>query len=157
MTLHGGTVDISCKDVVYRQATASSTLVAEPAVIARVRDDDLPKKGVLQTARAAALLAAKRTPGLIPHCHPVCLTSVQVDFAFAESAITVRCTVSSRDRTGPEMEALCGAAIAALTIYDMTKGVCSGASITETRLIEKKGGKSGHWVWRVPGSEGGPG
>ncbi len=146
MEHYGGTVDVSSKDVVFRRAVACSVLEAEPGVIRRLRNDDLPKQGALQTARAAALLAAKHTAQTIPHCHPIRLTSVEVEFAFEESSVTVRCAVSAQDRTGPEMEALYAAAVAALTLYDMVKGVCTGAAVNKTQLLEKEGGKSGHWI-----------
>jgi len=140
-----GTVDVSKKEMTFRRAVAESTLVAAQEAIAAIRDDSLPKKSPLGTARAAGLLAAKKTPWLIPHCHPVALTGVRIDFRFAEGSVTVRCEVTARDRTGPEMEALCGAAVAALTLYDLIKGVSRGAKIVQTLLIEKEGGKSGHW------------
>ena len=141
-----GTVDVSDKEVTRRRAVAESTLTASAEVLQAIREDRLPKEAPLATARAAGLLAAKATPQLIPHCHPVALTSVRVEFAFAESSLTVVCEVTAQDRTGPEMEALAGATVAALTLYDMIKGVFRGARIERIRLREKEGGKSGHWV-----------
>lgn len=140
-----GTIDVSEKPVSQRGAVAECVLTAPPDAIRAVQDNSLPKRDPIATARAAGLLAAKKTPDLIPHCHPIAVTDVRFDFLFAENAITVRCRVTARDRTGPEMEALCGAALAALTLYDMLKGICRGAQITRAALVEKQGGKSGHW------------
>lgn len=141
-----GTVDVSGKAVTFRRAVAEATLTAPEDVVAAIREDRLPKDAPLATARAAGLLAAKATAQFIPHCHPVALTSARVEFAFGEGSLTVVCEITARDRTGPEMEALMGASVAALTLYDMIKGVCRGARIERTRLREKEGGKSGHWV-----------
>lgn len=140
-----GMIDVSGKERMSRRAVAETALVVPPAIVESIRLDRLPKKDALATARAAGMLAAKGTPGLIPHCHPVALTDVSVDFRFAEGEVRVRCEAAAVDRTGPEMEALCGAAIAALTLYDMVKGVCRGAEVATIRLLEKEGGKSGHW------------
>ncbi len=141
----GGTIDVSEKERAVRRAVAEAVLTATPEAVGAIRNDSLPKRGALGTARAAGLLATKRTPDLIPHCHPIALTSINVDFEFAEASVTVRCEVRACDRTGPEMEALCGASVAALTLYDMIKGVCRTARIASVRLLEKEGGKSGHW------------
>lgn len=140
-----GTVDVSEKDRTLRRATAESVLVATEQVVRDIRQNNLPKSDPFATARAAGLLAAKRTPDLIPHCHPVSLTDISFDFQLADNSVIVLCRVTARERTGPEMEALCGASTAALTLYDMIKGVCYGAEIERTRVIEKEGGKSGHW------------
>jgi len=141
----GGSIDVSEKDVTLRRAVAQSILVAPPEAIQAIRQNALPKKDPLATARAAGLLAAKRTASLIPHCHPIALTGVAVAFDFADVSVTARCEVTAVDRTGPEMEALCGAAVAALALYDTIKGICRGARVTQTLLVEKDGGKSGHW------------
>ena len=141
----GGTVDISSKDVTLRRAVAESALTASAEVVQSIKTDNLPKKDALGVARAAGLLAVKQTPALIPHCHPISLTGIDFEFRFDEDSVIVRCEVAARDRTGPEMEALCGASIAALTLYDMIKGIFKGARITRTMLIEKEGGKSGLW------------
>ena len=145
MELSGGTIDVSGKESTLRRAVAQSVLVAGAEAMRAIKCDTLPKTGALETARAAGLLAAKRTASLIPHCHPVSITSIGIDFEFGDESVTVRCTVTARDRTGPEMEALCGASIAALTLYDMIKGVYRGAKVAQTYLLEKEGGKSGHW------------
>jgi len=107
--------------------------------------NELPKADPLPTARAAALLALKATSNLIPHCHPIPITDATVEFELGEDAVSVRCTVGTLARTGAEMEALVGASIAALTLYDMIKAVCRGARIVRTRLLEKSGGKGGTW------------
>ena len=149
MAKRKGTVDVSRKPATLRRAVAESTLSASADAVAAIRDNALPKADPLPTARAAGMLAAKGTPSLIPHCHPIAITGIAFDFEFTETAVTVRCEVTANDRTGPEMEALVGAAAATLTLYDMIKGTTRGARIVETRLLEKEGGKSGHW--RAPG------
>jgi cyclic pyranopterin phosphate synthase len=140
-----GAVDVSDKEVTLRRAAAESVFAAPAEIIRAIREETLPKSGAQATARAAGLLAAKATSGLIPHCHPIAMTSVRIDFRFEEAAVVIRCEVAARDRTGPDMEALTGASVAALTLYDMVKGLCPGARIERTRLIEKEGGKGGHW------------
>ena len=141
----GGTIDVSHKRRTLRRAVAVSVLEASPEAVEAISNDSLPKRGALGAARAAGLLAAKKTSGLIPHCHPVALTSIRIDFQFGVGTVTAQCEVKAFDRTGPEMEALCGAAVAALTLYDMVKGRCPGALVRHTRVVEKEGGKSGHW------------
>jgi cyclic pyranopterin phosphate synthase len=140
-----GMVDVSGKDVTRRLAVAESVLAADAQTLAALRANRLPKLDPLPTARAAALLALKATPNLIPHCHPIPVTDATVEFDLAEDAVTVRCTVGTLARTGAEMEALVGASVATLTLYDMIKGVCRGAQILRTRLVSKSGGKSGNW------------
>jgi len=141
-----GMVDVSGKDVTRRVAVAESVLLADAPTLEALRGNRLPKLDPLPTARAAALLALKATPNLIPHCHTIPVTDAAVEFELAEDAVTVRCTVGTLARTGAEMEALVGASVAALTLYDMIKAVCRGAQIVRTRLLEKSGGKSGHWM-----------
>jgi len=145
MAKRKGTADISRKPATPRRALAQSTLAAPAEVITAIRDDALSKADPLATARAAGMLAAKATPSLVPHCHPIAITGISFEFDFAETAVAVRCEVTADDRTGPEMEALVGAAAAALTLYDMIKGTTREARIVETRLLEKEGGKSGRW------------
>jgi cyclic pyranopterin phosphate synthase len=140
-----GMVDVSGKDPTHRVAVAQSVLRADPRAVRTLADNALPKSDPLPTARAAALLAVKRTPELIPHCHTIPITDVDVEFALGEDRVTIRCRVAAVARTGVEMEALCGASVAALTLYDMMKAVCPGAELTGTRLLEKTGGKSGDW------------
>jgi len=153
MAKRKGTVDISRKPATLRRALAESTLAAPAEVITAIRDDDLSKADPLATARAAGMLAAKATPSLVPHCHPIAVTTVSFEFEFSETAVAIRCDVTANDRTGPEMEALVGAAVAALTLYDMIKGTTRDARIVETRLIEKEGGKSGRWHAEGGGDE----
>lgn len=141
----GGLVDVSDKDVAPRRAVARCVLSAPASVIGRIRDDSLPKKDPVGVARAAGLLAAKKAADLIPHCHPIVITEISLDFSFAGDRAIVTCEVKALDRTGPEMEALCGASTAALTLYDLIKGIHAGPRITDTYLMEKEGGKSGHW------------
>ncbi len=140
-----GMVDVSGKDVTRRVAVAESVLLADAPTLALLSGNRLPKLDPLPTARAAALLALKATPALIPHCHTIPVTDATVEFELAEDAVTVRCTVGTLARTGAEMEALVGASVASLTLYDMIKAVCRGAQIMRTRLLEKSGGKSGEW------------
>lgn len=145
MEFSDGTIDVSGKERTPRRAVAQSVLVAGAEAVEAIKCDTLPKRGALATARAAGLLAAKKTASLIPHCHPIAITSIGIDFEFGDESVTVRCEVAALDRTGPEMEALCGASIAALTLYDMVKGVYRGARVAQTYLLEKEGGRSGHW------------
>jgi len=145
MELNGGTVDVSQRQKTVRRAVARSELTATASVIEAIKNDSLPKRGALATARAAGLLAAKKTSQLIPHCHPIAITNVKIAFELAEASVRLRCEVTAVDRTGPEMDALCGACAAALTLYDMVKGVCPTARIAATYVLEKEGGKSGHW------------
>jgi len=140
-----GLVDVSGKEVTRRVAVAESVLKADEPTLRALDANELPKADPLPTARAAALLALKATSNLIPHCHPIPITDATVEFELGEDAVSVRCTVGTLARTGAEMEALVGASIAALTLYDMIKAVCRGARIVRTRLLEKSGGKGGTW------------
>lgn len=140
-----GMVDVSKKEETLRVAVAEAVLRADEATLKAIRENSLPKADPLPTARAAALLAVKGTPALIPHCHPIPVTDAKLEFSLGADAVTIRCRVATFARTGAEMEALCGATVAALTLYDMCKAVCRGAEITRVRLLEKSGGKSGEW------------
>ena len=119
-----------------------------PETLQQLREGNLPKGDVLGTARVAGIMAAKRTSELIPLCHPLLLTNVAVDFAFDEEipAVEITATVKCQGQTGVEMEALTAVSVAALTIYDMAKAVERGMVIEDIRLLEKRGGKSGHWT-----------
>ena len=141
-------VDVSAKTETARQAVARAVLVLEPATLAAIRAGRLKKGDVLGVARTAGILAAKRTPDLIPLCHPLRITGVDVSFAVNRraSTLTIETRVRTVDKTGVEMEALTAAAVAALTVYDMVKAIEKGATITELGLRETSGGKSGHWV-----------
>ena len=138
-------VDISDKDETLRSATAKGFVALKPAVLSAVRDGSTPKGDVLASARIAGIMAAKKTPELIPLCHPLALSSVRIDFEFCDhpSGIEITAAATLRGKTGVEMEALTAVSIAALTLYDMVKGLDKGGTITDIRLIEKTGGKSG--------------
>ena len=141
-------VDVAAKDVTKRIARAGGSIAMRPETLASVRAGFASKGDVLGVARIAAIQAAKRTSELIPLAHPLPLTRVSVDFSVneAESAIAISVTAETLDRTGVEMEALTGAAIGLLTIYDMCKAVDRGMRIENVRLLEKSGGKSGDFV-----------
>jgi cyclic pyranopterin phosphate synthase len=140
-------VDVAAKPATRRQARAAATLRMQPATLALILHNGLPKGDVLATARLAGIMAAKRTPELIPLCHPLPLSSVSVEFTPDAGSgllhIEACCAVSGQ--TGVEMEALSAAAVAALTVYDMCKAVERGMVIENLRLLEKQGGRSGRW------------
>jgi cyclic pyranopterin phosphate synthase len=138
-------VDVSEKDVTARSATATATLVTRPDVVTRILDGSLPKGEVIGTARIAAIMAVKKTSDLIPLCHPLPIAGVEVDIAGDGDRVVVEVSVRTTSRTGVEMEALTGASVAALTVYDMVKAVDRTASITDIRVLEKHGGRSGDW------------
>jgi cyclic pyranopterin monophosphate synthase len=140
-------VDTSAKPETERVARASALVRAAPATLALIRDRALAKGDVLEVARLAGIMAAKKTSELIPLCHPLPLTSVTVDFAFeGDDALAIAATVRVIARTGVEMEALTAASVAALTVYDMCKSADRAMTIERVRLEEKSGGKSGHYV-----------
>ena len=140
-------VDVSAKDETDRAAVAGASVVMRPETLERIRAGDVAKGDVLAVARLAGIMAAKRTAELIPLCHPLALTSVEVDLVCApqKSAVDITATCRLRGRTGVEMEALTAAAVAALTIYDMCKAVDRGMVVTDLRVLRKSGGKSGNW------------
>lgn len=140
-------VDVADKDVTKRVARARGRIVMQPATLAAIRAGDTKKGDVLGIARIAAISAAKRTSDLIPLCHPLPLTRVAVEFAVdgERSAVAIEVTAETLGRTGVEMEALTAAAIGLLTIYDMCKAVDRGMRIEDVALVEKSGGRSGHW------------
>jgi cyclic pyranopterin monophosphate synthase len=153
-------VDVSAKAETAREAVARATLKLRPATLAKVRAGQLAKGDVLAVARLAGIMAAKRTSELIPLCHPLRLTGIDVVFALdaRRSTITVESRVRTVDKTGVEMEALTAAAVAGLTVYDMVKAVDRGVVLTDLHLVEKLGGKSGHWISpRRGGSRAAPG
>ncbi len=141
-------VDIAAKDVSKRSARAGGRIVMRPETLSLIREGSAGKGDVLGIARIAAIQAAKRTSDLIPLAHPLPLTRVTVEFSVneLESAIEISVTAETLDRTGVEMEALTAAAIGLLTIYDMCKAADRGMRIESVRLLEKSGGKSGHFV-----------
>jgi len=141
-------VDVSPKSETERLARAAGTIRMQPATLALIKAGDAKKGDVLGIARIAAIQGAKRTSDLIPLCHPLPLTRVAVEFAIDESRSSVACAVTAQTvgRTGVEMEALTAVSVALLTIYDMLKAVDRGMTIGDIRLLEKMGGKSGHWL-----------
>ena len=130
-------VDVGEKDVVRRTALAGGGVRMSPETIGLLREMALPKGDVLNTARIAGVMAAKKTPGLIPLCHGVNLTSVDVEFEVGHDRVGITATARASDRTGVEMEALTAVSVAALTVYDMCKAVDKGMVIGEIRLLEK--------------------
>ncbi len=125
-----------------RQATAQSQVLAKAETLEKMLKNDLPKKDVLPIARAAGVMAAKKTPELLPYCHPLAIDSVEIEFKIEEGGVTILATVEAVAKTGVEMEALTAASVAALTIYDMLKPIDTDIEISRTRLISKKGGKT---------------
>jgi cyclic pyranopterin phosphate synthase len=139
-------VDVSAKEVTVRTARASGFVALSGAVVALLRGDGVPKGDALAVARIAGIQAAKRTPDLVPLCHPVAIHGVTVDLAVTDAGVTVSATVRTADRTGVEMEALTCVAAAGLALVDMVKAVDRGATITDVRVEEKSGGRSGTWT-----------
>ena len=138
-------VDVSAKDVSVREAVATGRVSMSPDVVALLRGDGVPKGDALGVARVAGIMAAKRTPDLIPLCHPIALSAVSVDLAVGDDGVDITATVRTADRTGVEMEALTAVSVAALALIDMVKGVDRGAAIDGVRLTSKSGGRSGDW------------
>jgi cyclic pyranopterin phosphate synthase len=143
---HARMVDVSAKPVTAREATAAGRFVTTPAVIDLLRRDGLPKGDALAVARIAGIAGAKRTPELVPLCHPVALHGVTVDLALTEDSVEITATTRTADRTGVEMEALTSVVTAGLALYDMVKAVDRSARLTDVRLLAKSGGRSGAWV-----------
>ena len=138
-------VDVGGKERTERVAVATARLRMQPATVARIREGRVEKGDVLAAARLAGVMATKRTPDLIPLCHPIALTGVTVEVSLDEGGAAVRAEVKTLDRTGVEMEALTAAATAALTIYDMVKSVDRGMVIESVQLEHKAGGRTGTW------------
>jgi cyclic pyranopterin monophosphate synthase len=141
-------VDVTGKAPSVREALAAGEVIMQPETLALIQSGGLPKGDVLAVARVAGIMAAKSTPGLIPLCHPLPLTSVAIDFQFdqAGSAVLIHAKAKCTGVTGVEMEALTAVAVAALTIYDMCKAVDRGMRLEHIRLLRKSGGKSGEIV-----------
>jgi cyclic pyranopterin phosphate synthase len=139
-------VDVTAKDATKRTAVAAGALHTTPEVVAMIASGGLPKGDALATARVAGILAAKRTSDLIPLCHQLALTGVDIDFVIDGAQVAIAATVRSTDRTGVEMEALTAVSVAALTLYDMIKAVDPAARIDDIRVLRKEGGKTGTWV-----------
>jgi cyclic pyranopterin phosphate synthase len=138
-------VDVSAKDVTVRTATASGFLRTTPEVVGLLRRDGLPKGDALAVARIAGLMGAKRTPDIVPLCHPIALHSVSVDLDLVDDGVRITATTRTADRTGVEMEALTAVATAGLALFDMVKAVDRGAVLTDVRVDTKAGGRSGTW------------
>ena len=140
-------VDVGAKDATERVAVARARVSMLPATLELIRDRKAAKGDVLAVAQLAGIMAAKRTPDLIPLCHPLALSSVDVKLSLdaKRSAVDIEATCKLKGRTGVEMEALTAAAVAALTVYDMCKSVDRGMVISDVRLMHKSGGKSGTW------------
>ncbi|RMI09137.1 cyclic pyranopterin monophosphate synthase MoaC [Cellulomonas triticagri] len=149
-------VDVSAKEVSARTATASGVVRVPPHVVALLRGDGVPKGDALAVARVAGIQAAKRTPDLVPLCHPVAVHGVRLDLDVQDDGVRIAATVRTADRTGVEMEALTCVVAAALTLVDMVKGVDRDAEITDVRVDGKSGGRSGTWS-RADDSTDGPG
>ncbi len=138
-------VDVSAKDVTVRRAVAAGEVRTTPAVIDLLRRDALPKGDALAVARVAAIMGAKRTPDLVPLCHPIALHAVTVELTLGEDVVRIEVATKTADRTGVEMEALTAVAAAGLALVDMIKAVDPAASIERVRVIRKEGGKTGRW------------
>lgn len=139
-------VDVGGKEVTAREAVASGLVRMSARTRALVLERSLPKGDVLEVARVAGIMGAKRTAELIPLCHPIPVDSVQVELDAHDEGISVRATVRTTQKTGVEMEALTAVSVAALTVYDMVKGTERGVAITDLVLLKKSGGRSGEWV-----------
>jgi cyclic pyranopterin phosphate synthase len=139
-------VDVSSKDVTSRTATASGRVLVSVRVVELLRGDGVPKGDALAVARIAGIMGAKRTPELIPLCHPLVISGVEVDLEVLDDAVSIRATVRTTDRTGVEMEALTAVSVAALTLIDMVKAVDKAAVVTDVRVEAKSGGRSGDWT-----------
>jgi cyclic pyranopterin monophosphate synthase len=139
-------VDVTEKAVTARTATAAGRVLVSPEVVALLRGGRVPKGDAIATARIAGIAGAKRTPDLVPLCHPIALHGVTVDLEVTDEAVEITATARTADRTGVEMEALTAVTVAGLTMIDMVKAVDKRASITDVRLLAKTGGKSGDFT-----------
>jgi len=141
-------VDVGRKDVTSRVAIAEGCIHMQPETLTRIEQGSHKKGDVLGIARVAGIMASKRTADLVPLCHPLALTHVEIELTPRREDVSVHCrtVVETRGQTGVEMEALCATQVALLTIYDMCKAVDRGMTIEQVRLLEKSGGKSGHWI-----------
>ncbi len=140
-------VDVSAKDDTTRVAVAQAVVIMAPATLSLIEAGWVKKGDVLSVAQLAGIMGAKRTPDLIPLCHPIQLSSVGVELKTdaARNAVLIEATCKSTGKTGVEMEALTAVSVAALTVYDMVKAVDRGVTLTDIRLVHKSGGKSGEW------------
>jgi cyclic pyranopterin monophosphate synthase len=138
-------VDVSAKQVTAREASASGRFVTTPEVIELLRGNGLPKGDALAVARIAGIAGAKRTPDLVPLCHPIALHGVTVDLELLDDTVLITATTRTADRTGVEMEALTAVTVAGLALYDMVKALDRAARLTDVQLLAKSGGRSGSW------------
>lgn len=145
-------VDVGEKAETRRQATAECRVLMAPTTQEAIRSAAIQKGDVLGAARIAGIMAAKKTHELIPLCHPLPISSVELDFEFEKEGVRILATARVTGRTGVEMEALTAAAVAGLTVIDMVKGLEKGVHLEGVRLLEKSGGRSGHWRRATPGS-----
>ena len=138
-------VDVADREVTTRTATTVGRVLLSAQVVSLLRDGAVPKGDVLATARIAGIMATKRTPDLIPLCHPIAVHGVSVDLEVVDDGVNITATVKTADRTGVEMEALTAVAVAGLTVIDMVKAIDPGATITDVKMIHKDGGRNGEW------------
>ena len=143
---HARMVDVSGKDVTARAACATGRVLLSPAAVAALRSGSVPKGDALAVARIAGIAGAKRTPDLIPLCHPIGLHGVVVDLEVVDSGVAITATTRTADRTGVEMEALTSVTVAGLALIDMVKAIDPGAVISDVRVEWKEGGKTGRWT-----------
>ncbi len=144
---HARMVDVSDKEETLRWARAQAVVRMLPQTLQSIQSGGIKKGDVLAVAQVAGIMGAKQTPGLIPMCHPLMLTGVDIEYDFneAESTLTIRSFVKTSGKTGVEMEAITAVSAAALTVYDMCKAIDRWMTISSIQLLEKAGGKSGHW------------
>jgi cyclic pyranopterin monophosphate synthase len=139
-------VDVSGKSETERIATAKGSVIMQPSTLALIKEGAVKKGDVLSVARLAGIMGAKRTPDLVPLCHPIALSGVTVEFSLGDKDIGITATTKTTDRTGVEMEALTAVAVAGLTLHDMIKAVDPAAVLDAVRLERKDGGKTGTWT-----------
>ena len=139
-------VDVADREITTRTATTVGRVLLSPQVVTLLRDGAVPKGDVLATARIAGIMATKRTPDLIPLCHPIAVHGVSVELVVVDEGVDITATVKTADRTGVEMEALTAVAVAGLTVIDMVKAIDPGATITDVKMTHKDGGRNGEWT-----------
>lgn len=139
-------VDVADREVTTRTATTVGRVLLSKEVVTLLRDGAVPKGDVLATARIAGIMATKRTPDLIPLCHPIAVHGVSVELVVVDEGVDITATVKTADRTGVEMEALTAVAVAGLTVIDMVKAIDPGATITDVKMTHKDGGRNGEWI-----------
>ncbi len=143
----GRMVDVTEKDITFRQATAQGKIRMQQRTLQKIKEGNMAKGDVLGVAQVAGVQGAKQTSSLIPMCHPLFLTGIDLNFSFLdENTLVIEATVKNKGQTGVEMEALTSVSVAALTVYDMCKAIDRDMEIMQIRLLEKKGGKSGHYL-----------